>query len=94
MSSVRNTMLPADQWIAGGIPITMMMNMERRHGEDKPVIKKALVELEGNPFKFFASKREEWAKTTSYVYPGPIQYFGPSEVCDQCTKTLTLEQSK
>ena len=94
MSSVRNTMLPADQWIAGGIPITMMMNMERRHGEDKPVIKKALVELDGAPFKFFASKREEWAKTTSYVYPGPIQYFGPSEVCDQCTKTLTLEQSK
>ena len=94
MSSVRNTMLPADQWIAGGIPITMMMNMERRHGEDKPVIKKALVELEGNPYKFFASKREEWAKNTSYVYPGPIQYFGPSEVCDQCTKTLTLEQSK
>ncbi len=94
MSSVRNTMLPADQWIAGGIPITMMMNMERRHGEDKPVIKKALVELEGAPFKFFASKREEWAKETSYVYPGPIQYFGPSEVCDLCTKTLTLEQSK
>ena len=94
MSSVRNTMLPADEWIAGGIPITMMMNIERRHGEDKPVIKKALVELDGNPFKFFASKREEWAKNTSYVYPGPIQYFGPSEVCDQCTKTLTLEQSK
>ena len=94
MSSVRNTMLSADEWIAGGIPITMMMNMERRHGEDKPVIKKALVELDGAPFKFFASKREEWAKTTSYVYPGPIQYFGPSEVCDLCTKTLTLEQSK
>ena len=94
MSSVRNTMLPADEWIAGGIPITMMMNMERRHGEDKPVIKKALVELDGKPFKFFASKRDEWAKTTSYVYPGPIQYFGPSEVCDQCTKTLALEQSK
>jgi len=72
----------------------MMMNMERRHGEDKPVIKKALVELDGKPFKFFASKREEWAKNTSYVYPGPIQYFGPSEVCDQCTKTLALEQSK
>ena len=94
MSSVRNTMLPADEWIAGGIPITMMMNMERRHGEDKPVIKKALVELDGKPFKFFASKREEWARNTSYVYPGPIQYFGPSEVCDQCTKTLALEQSK
>ena len=94
MSSVRNTMLPADEWVAGGIPITMMMNMERRHGEDKPVIKKALVELDGKPYKFFASKRDEWAKETSYVYPGPIQYFGPSEVCDLCTKTLTLEQSK
>ena len=94
MSSVRNTMLPADEWVCGGIPITMMMNMERRHGEDKPVIKKALVELDGKPFKFFASKRAEWAKETSYVYPGPIQYFGPAEVCDLCTKTLTLEQSK
>ena len=94
MSSVRNTMRPADEWVAGGIPITMMMNMERRHGEDKPVIKKALVELDGKPYKFFASKRDEWAKETSYVYPGPIQYFGPSEVCDLCTKTLTLEQSK
>ena len=94
MSSVRNTMRPADEWVAGGIPITMMMNMERRHGEDKPVIKKALVELDGKPYKFFASKRDEWAKSTSYVYPGPIQYFGPSEVCDLCTKTLTLEQSK
>ena len=88
------TNIPREKIVAGGIPITMMMNMERRHGEDKPVIKKALVELEGKPFKFFASKRAEWAKETSYVYPGPIQYFGPSEVCDQCTKTLALEQSK
>ena len=92
MSSVRNTTKPADQWIAGGIPITMMMNMERRHGEDKPVIRKALVELEGAPFKFFAANRAEWAVKTAYVYPGPIQYFGPSEVCDLVTKTLELEQ--
>ena len=92
MSLVRNTTLPADQWIAGGIPITMMMNMERRHGADKPVIRKALVELEGAPFKYFASKRDEWAIETSFVYPGPIQYFGPSEVCDQITCTLALEK--
>ena len=92
MSSVRNTTKPADQWIAGGIPITMMMNMERRHGEDKPVIRKALVELEGAPFKYFAANRAEWAVKTAYVYPGPIQYFGPSEVCDLVTKTLELEQ--
>jgi len=92
MSSVRNTTKPADQWIAGGVPTTMMMNMERRHGQMKPVIQKALVELDGAPFKTFASKRDEWAKTTSYVYPGPIQYFGPSAVCDAPTKTLALEQ--
>ena len=92
MSLVRNTTLPADQWIAGGIPITMMMNMERRHGADKPVIRKALVELDGAPFKYFASKRDEWAIETSFVYPGPIQYFGPSEVCDQITWTLALEK--
>ena len=92
MSSVRNTTKPAAQWIAGGIPITMMMNMERRHGEDKPVIRKALVELEGAPFKYFAANRAEWAVKTAYVYPGPIQYFGPSEVCDLVTKTLELEQ--
>ena len=94
MSSVKNTFKPADEWIAGGIPITMMMNMEKRNGEMKPVIKKALVELDGAPFKFFASKRAEWAKETAFVYPGPIQYFGPAEVADQPTKTLTLEQSK
>jgi pyrophosphate--fructose-6-phosphate 1-phosphotransferase len=94
MSSVRNTTKPASAWIAGGIPITMMMNIERRHGHDKPVIRKALVELDGKPFLFFASKRNEWAKETAYVYPGPIQYFGPSEVCDQVTRTLTLEQSR
>ncbi len=94
MSSVRNTTAPAAEWIAGGVPITMMMNMERRHGEMKPVIQKALVRLDGAPFKEFAAKRATWAKETAYVYPGPIQYFGPTEVCDQPTKTLQLEQAK
>jgi len=94
MSSVRNTTAPAEQWIAGGVPITMMMNMERRHGEMKPVIQKALVKLDGAPFTTFAASRENWALTTDYVYPGPIQYFGPTEVCDQPTKTLQLEQAK
>ncbi len=94
MSSVRNTTAPAAEWIAGGVPITMMMNMERRHGEMKPVIQKALVKLDGAPFKKFAANREAWAKETAYVYPGPIQYFGPSEVCDEPTKTLQLEQAK
>ena len=94
MSSVRNTTAPAEEWIAGGVPITMMMNMERRHGEMKPVIQKALVKLDGAPFKKFAACREEWAKETCYVYPGPIQYFGPTEVCDEPTKTLQLEQAK
>ena len=94
MSSIRNTTAPAAEWIAGGIPITMMMNMERRHGEMKPVIQKALVDLNGAPFKTFAANREQWAKETCYVYPGPIQYFGPTEVCDQTTKTLALEQQK
>ncbi len=93
MSSVRNTIKPADQWIAGGIPITMMMNMERRHGEDKPVIQKALVKLEDKPFKTFAANRDKWAVETDYVYPGPIQYFGPTEVCDLITKTLELEKA-
>jgi len=91
MSSVRNTTAPADQWISGGVPITMMMNMERRHGHMKPVIQKALVDLSGKPFKTFAAKRAAWAIHTDYVYPGPIQYFGPTEVCDQPTKTLVLE---
>ena len=94
MSSVRNTTAPAAQWIAGGVPITMMMNMEKRHGEMKPVIQKALVKLDGAPFKAFAAKREGWAMTTDYVYPGPIQYFGPTEVCDEPTKTLQLELAK
>ena len=93
MSVIKNTTAPAAEWIAGGVPITMMMNLERRNGAMKPVIRKALVELDGAPFKFFASKREEWAKNTAYVYPGPIQYWGPSEVCDQTTRTLQLEQA-
>ena len=94
MSIIKNTTAPAAEWIAGGVPITMMMNIERRNGANKPVIRKALVELDGAPFKFFASKREQWAKETAYVYPGPIQYWGPTEVCDQTTKTLQLEQAK
>ena len=93
MAIVKNTTAPADQWIAGGVPITMMMNMERRNGEMKPVIRKALVELDGAPFMEFASKRDVWARETAYVYPGPIQYWGPTEVCDQPTKTLALEQA-
>ena len=91
MSVIKNTTAPASEWIAGGVPITMMMNMEKRNGKMKPVIRKALVELDGAPFRYFASKRAEWAKQTAYVYPGPIQYWGPSEVCDQTTKTLQLE---
>ena len=91
MSVIRNTTAPAAEWIAGGVPITMMMNLERRNGAMKPVIRKSLVELDGAPFKYFASKRDEWAEQTAYVYPGPIQYWGPSEVCDQTTKTLQLE---
>ena len=92
MSIIQNTTAPAAEWIAGGVPITMMMNMERRNGKMKPVIRKALVELDGAPFKFFAAHRNEWARKTMYIYPGPIQYWGPSEVCDQCTKTLALEK--
>jgi pyrophosphate--fructose-6-phosphate 1-phosphotransferase len=94
MSSVRNTTAPADEWIAGGVPVTMMMNMEKRHGHMKPVIQKALVELDGAPFKYLTENREKWAIETSYLYPGPIQYWGPSEVCDRTTITLQLEQKK
>ncbi len=94
MAIVKNTTAGTDEWKAGGVPITMMMNMERRNGEMKPVIRKALVELEGKPFKTFAAQRDQWAKETCYVYPGPIQYWGPSDVCDQTTKTLALEQEK
>ncbi len=92
MSSIRNLTKPSVQWVAGGIPITMMMNMERRNGKMKPVIQKALVDLNGRPFRKFAEQREEWAQNTCYMYPGPIQYFGPAEVCDQPSRTLYYEQ--
>ena len=94
MAIVKNTTAPADEWEAGGVPITMMMNMERRNGKMKPVIRKALVDLEGKPFKTFAAQRDRWAFETAYLYPGPIQYWGPSEVCNQPTMTLSLEKSK
>ena len=94
MSVIRNTTSPAEEWIAGGVPITMMMNLEKRSGKFKPVIRKALVELDGAPFKYFEAHRAEWAENTCYLYPGSIQYWGPSEVCDQPTKTLQLEQQK
>ncbi len=93
LSKVSNLSKPAEQWVAGGMPITKMMNIERRHGADKPVIRKALVELGGAPFQFFAANREKWAVDTCYVYPGAIQYFGPSEVCDTTTVTLALEKA-
>ena len=92
LSKVSNISKPADEWVAGGMPITKMMNMERRNGEDKPVIRKALVELDGKPFKYFESKREEWAEKTCFTYPGAIQYYGPAEVCDLTTRTLALEK--
>ncbi len=92
LSKISNLSKPAAEWVAGGIPITMMMNIERRHGEDKPVIRKALVELDGKPFQFFAENRDNWAVETAYLYPGAIQYYGPEEVCDLTTKTLKLEQ--
>ena len=91
MSAVKNLAGPSSEWIAGGIPLTMMMNMETRHGKSKPVIKKALVELDGTPFKTFAAKRDDWAVKTSFQYPGAIQYFGPDEVCNRPTETLILE---
>ncbi len=94
MAIVKNLSTPTDEWKAGGVPITMMMNMERRNGEMKPVIRKALVELEGAPFKAFAAHRDEWAKDTCFVYPGPIQYWGPAEVCDRDTRTLSLENAE
>ena len=95
MSLVRNLTKPAEAWLAGGVPITMMMNMEKRNGKMKPVIQKALVDLNGKPFQYLQAHREEWADAnTSYIYPGPIQYYGPSEVCDQPTRTLLLERGK
>jgi len=91
LASLRGLTKPAAEWIPGGIPMTMMMNLERRHGADKPVIRKALVELSGKPFAAFSSRRDAWAAGEDYVYPGPIQYFGPSSVCDLVTHTLSLE---
>ena len=92
LSKVSNLSKPAEEWVAGGMPITKMMNIERRHGEDKPVIRKALVELDGAPFKYFEAHRKEWAENTCYLYPGAIQYYGPAEVCDLTTRTLALEK--
>ena len=94
MALVKNTVEAPEDWVAGGVPLTMMLNMEKRNGEMKPVIRKALVDLNGKPFKEFAAHRDVWAKETSYVYPGPIQYFGPSDVCDRPTFTLQLEHKK
>ncbi len=94
LSKVSNISKPAEEWVAGGMPITKMMNMERRNGEDKPVIRKALVELDGAPFKFFEAHRDEWAVKTAFTYPGAIQYFGPAEVCDLTTRTLALEKGQ
>ena len=94
LSKVSNLSAPAEEWVAGGMPITKMMNIERRHGQDKPVIRKALVELDGAPFRYFAEHRDEWAVNTCYTYPGAIQYYGPSEVCDITTRTLALEKGK
>ena len=93
LSKVSNLQAPAEEWVAGGMPITKMMNMERRNGKDKPVIRKALVELDGKPFQYFAAHREQWAVDTCFLYPGAIQYFGPSEVCDLTTRTLALEKA-
>ena len=94
LSKVSNLSKPAEEWVAGGMPITKMMNIERRHGEDKPVIRKALVELDGKPFKYFEANREKWAEETLYTYPGAIQYYGPTEVCDLTTRTLALEKGE
>ena len=94
LSSIRNLSAPATEWKAGGMPIANRMNIERRHGQDKTVIKKALVELDGKPFKYFEERRDKWAKETCFTYPGAIQYYGPESVCDITTVTLKLEQSK
>ncbi len=94
LSKVSNISKPAEEWVAGGMPITKMMNIERRNGEDKPVIRKALVELDGAPFKYFEAHRDEWAEKTAFTYPGAIQYFGPAEVCDLTTRTLALEKGE
>jgi pyrophosphate--fructose-6-phosphate 1-phosphotransferase len=92
LSSVRHLLKPAEQWLAGGVPLTMMMNIERRHGHDKPVIKKALVELEGKPFRQFSQNRSQWAEKDAYLFPGAIQYWGPAEIAEMPTETLKLEK--
>ena len=91
MAVVKNTIGKTEDWRAGGVPITSMLNMERRNGQLKPVIKKALVDLNGRPYQEYKRHRDDWAMMTCFVYPGPIQYFGPEEVCDRPTKTLLLE---
>ena len=93
LSKVSNLSRPAEEWVAGGMPITKMMNMERRNGQDKPVIRKALVELDGKPFTYFCEHRQQWAEETCFTYPGAIQYYGPAEVCDLTTRTLALEKA-
>lgn len=93
LSKVSNLSKPAEEWVAGGMPITKMMNMERRNGQDKPVIRKALVELDGKPFTYFCEHRQQWAEETCFTYPGAIQYYGPAEVCDLTTRTLALEKA-
>ncbi|HUX20482.1 MAG TPA: diphosphate--fructose-6-phosphate 1-phosphotransferase, partial [Spirochaetia bacterium] len=93
MSVIRNLAKPAGEWVPGGIPITMMFNLEQRHGEQKPVIKKALVDLQGAPFRRFAANRETWSKTTSFLFPGAIQYWGPDEVSNRPTETLIVEHT-
>ncbi len=92
LSSIRNLTEAAEKWVAGGIPLTMLMNIERRHGQEKAVIKKALVDLDGKPFQVFAQKRADWAIEDEFLYPGPIQYFGPPSVCDRPTETILLER--
>ena len=94
LSKVSNLSAPAEEWVAGGMPITKMMNIERRNGKDKPVIRKALTELDGAPFKYFEANRDKWAVETCFTFPGAIQYYGPAEVCDRPTITLALEQGK
>ena len=94
LSKVSNLSKPAEEWVAGGMPITKMMNIERRNGKDKPVIKKALTELDGAPFKYFEAHRDEWAVETAFLFPGAIQYYGPASVCDITTRTLALEKGE
>ena len=94
MTVVKNTIDHPENWKAGGVPITKMMNMEKRNGKMKPVIKKALVDLEGKPFKKLLSMRDKWAKETCYIYPGPIQYWGPESICNKTTLTLFYEHEK